>query len=739
MIKLSEYNGRSSFTTPSGVRQTVKASIKNAANVADALRVAGDATTRHFTNFEELTALGGPVDLANISKVTNTGWKFVGSAGLATDWFAFGSKSLKLATTSSYAYLAENIQQYKTCVNGWTEEFVYRPDVSLTNSLIFRSYNSANYGVSLWQKSTNDLSIYLSSNGSSWNIASALVIPASIVVGGQYHIAISYDPATAFYKVFINGILVWSKASGNRICTIAKKIFGWSGGAAKICHIDEYKFSNTVLYTSNFTPPVASYVLAKPKTAYVLASDETPFEVSFASGVEERRSEIYSDLAVGGGPFNTSVASYISASLSALDVIELGVTPIPPQHAHRFDNSRHSLLNFRSMGETFETVGGVSTFSDSIANNDRYGNIWLADPDVMKIKKTAGMLPYVEFSGTLSTPMLSDIFTLPERWTLKMAFVPDNVAKTTTLFSFGGNVSAGEGLRIDVVTTAVNTYTLKVYISTMLGSYNVANGVVVTGGSTNIVDEAVQFKMTFDGNEYKIVTSSGSTMSWTNNLPILAVFGARMELGRWLTASYYQGKLYEFSLEPLAEQLVAGQRFPLAETNVRQIRDDIYWFDIAAMKMWVSDTTITPCLAPGDELGFITPTVSVFIGELKSNSLGEIIDINSYAINGIHRTPWFNAVSAGQYPIQHNLGTTEFEVHGYVNRVPSDRNKRILADAQYDSDGTTGRNYGPSFQLITETDMLVAVGNYGITNPTNRSEGAEYATGYYQLTFTRAF
>ena len=748
MLKLSDFENKAVLSTPSGVRQVIKAAKLDDNKKAEFIFPDGDGSTRIFSNFEELTALGGVVDLAAKVKPTNKGWMFYGGASLATDWFRFGSKALKLGTSSQYCQLTENLIQYKDCPNGWTEEFVFRMD-SLTSGVnLFRCDTSSSAAcLIINHNKAGKLVLYLSSSlsASSYDIASAVVIPGlTMVNGGVYHIAISYNPQTSTYTLFVNGTALYSKVSSKLVATFNRKIFGWSGGIGVIGRFDEYKFSNSVIYQDGYTVPDAPFVIQRGSTVTLKATVDDPLEISYSDGLKEWHSSVIND--VSNISLMATGRNYIYAELDLLDKPTFKVTKIPPQYGVEFDKARHSLLNFQQHGEVVAGTG-YHACPDSRPEIDQYGNVWTLDPAAIlsRVDDQQAFLPFTSVAP--GTPCLSDIWSLPETWSIELGFDPDTAASTGTLFSYGGNVS-GVGIRLDIV-TAGTSFTVKVYLSTDGASWNVANNIAVAGGViAQPAGQAHKLKLSYDGAEFRLEMASGASMSWPSLLPIAPTWGSRIELGRWATASFWKGNLYEFQLKPYSS--LSGE--PLEYHQISsgmgsQISADIHYFDIIKMKMFISGdgegTAIDaiPSSTPGEPIVFNKTARAVFLGEVVIDADNYVIDTVSYAVDGIYRSGWYPVSTNYEYPILHNLGTTELDVTNYINQVPSNNGKReeMGVDATRDSGGNAFYIGCTREKIMKNSLTMSLLGSGSLVQMTATPLGGENINAFYNTTIKRSF
>jgi hypothetical protein len=139
-----------------------------------------------------------------------------------------------------------------TCAGDFTSEFWYYPLASSSFLVVMGFYDGTFQPWSIVHD-TNNFTIYVSSNFSSWNIANGTVLGA-VVYGQWNHLAVVRSgTSTGNLKFYINGSLATSVTyTGTIDPTQGLRFYCSSGGA----YSSNARFVNgTAVYTAAFTPP----------------------------------------------------------------------------------------------------------------------------------------------------------------------------------------------------------------------------------------------------------------------------------------------------------------------------------------------------------------------------------------------------------------------------------------------------------------------------------------------------
>jgi hypothetical protein len=138
---------------------------------------------------------------------------------------------------------------------------------SITGPFVCKTTATSGVGASasynFWQGGAG-LGLYMSSNGTTNDIANGVVITsAGIAASTYFHVALVRSGNT--YYVFFNGALTnsWSSTLSPFASSAPPQVgqaFGGDGAAYYLnCWIDELRFSNVARWTASFTPPHAPY------------------------------------------------------------------------------------------------------------------------------------------------------------------------------------------------------------------------------------------------------------------------------------------------------------------------------------------------------------------------------------------------------------------------------------------------------------------------------------------------
>lgn len=198
---------------------------------------------------------------------------YVGSAAptISTAQSKFGGSSLFFngaQNADMYFYYSSNINhQYEFTIEG----FYYFNQLPTSGQGAFGVFNGVSgYRHATYLTTAGKLQLYLSSNSTSNDIASAVLGSTTVTTGAWHHIALTYyfgvytlwldgkaeitiTNTTPLYSDFLNQLRIG--ASDN---TASNFLIGY---------IDETRVSSTARYTSTFTPPTAAFT----QDAYTLA------------------------------------------------------------------------------------------------------------------------------------------------------------------------------------------------------------------------------------------------------------------------------------------------------------------------------------------------------------------------------------------------------------------------------------------------------------------------------------
>lgn len=109
----------------------------------------------------------------------------------------------------------------------WTKRIKFKPAAVAASVLLISAGNTSGYGVYLGHAS-GKLNLYLSSTGSSWDLANGLVGNTTLVNGTSYDLEISFDAVVGKYFVWLNGFVEsnLTTTSTARICAMNNVTLG---------------------------------------------------------------------------------------------------------------------------------------------------------------------------------------------------------------------------------------------------------------------------------------------------------------------------------------------------------------------------------------------------------------------------------------------------------------------------------------------------------------------------------
>lgn len=247
------------ITTNAWAWTGLKASVRNYLRVSDAGVVDSNWIRPQYT-------LGGlpdyrPVALHHFdggADAYGNTWSMINGASLDTAAPKFGASNLKTVSASSqYAQLltGPDLSEF----DQWTVECWFKR-ASLSSNQDIIGYGPGSFGFIVRFAATNVCALYLSSNGTSYNIANAtLGAVAHNDTTTWHHLALVFDGAT--YKVYVDGAQEISVSSSAKLTASNE----WNVGANTIPNtfynggVDEFRISNFARYTAAFTPSASAF------------------------------------------------------------------------------------------------------------------------------------------------------------------------------------------------------------------------------------------------------------------------------------------------------------------------------------------------------------------------------------------------------------------------------------------------------------------------------------------------
>ncbi|HEY6021641.1 MAG TPA: LamG-like jellyroll fold domain-containing protein, partial [Candidatus Paceibacterota bacterium] len=220
-------------------------------------------------------------------------WTAMGGAKLQTNQIKFGSAALGgggalnvFNGTTDYIKTTDIV----TMGNGsWTARAWAYPTTVAATQLIFNFAQGGGFGVGLGIDATAKTKLYLSSTGSSYNIANGTLGTATISANAWALFEITYDAVAGKYFVNVNGVADQTITSASKICAITQVNIGAQTNSTTFFngYIDEFEFLPYCDHPNGttYTPPVAasSVATAGYSSDFFSIPDMTMYKVTAAS------------------------------------------------------------------------------------------------------------------------------------------------------------------------------------------------------------------------------------------------------------------------------------------------------------------------------------------------------------------------------------------------------------------------------------------------------------------------
>ena len=185
----------------------------------------------------------------------------VGNAQISTSVKKFGTGSMAFDGAGDRLILPANAENRINTTGNFTIEFwAYFNSAASDQRLIGWDNSANNYVIALYTNSSGNLAYYLSSTGTSWDIAVAQTV-GSISANTWYHIALVRNGST--FTPYINGVAGTATTSSSALysSTLSFAIGSDNAGNSPFNgYIDDFRITKGVArYTANFTPPTAPF------------------------------------------------------------------------------------------------------------------------------------------------------------------------------------------------------------------------------------------------------------------------------------------------------------------------------------------------------------------------------------------------------------------------------------------------------------------------------------------------
>ena len=197
-------------------------------------------------------------------------WSCTANAKLSTAQKKFGVSSLYLDGDGDYV----STTSLTSVGSQWTAEaFIKSDDIaSNTAKQLFQFVNGSGYGFDLLvakntlgapDSTTTRLRVYISSNGTSANIANNVYSTVSLgttIAGAFHHVRCTFNGSA--YKFYWNRALVLTVTSSSSICTFSKVAIGGNSsvsGQTLLGYVDSFRLTNALRNTGDFSVPTQDF------------------------------------------------------------------------------------------------------------------------------------------------------------------------------------------------------------------------------------------------------------------------------------------------------------------------------------------------------------------------------------------------------------------------------------------------------------------------------------------------
>ena len=246
---------------------------------ADGAATVGDL---HFPKVKWLSAFDGSNGATSTSDSSNSGLTLTlqSSTQISTAQSKFGGSSLYVPNSATQGVYADGAGSTIQLTGDFTIEWwVYRVQVTLADNMILGPIygmqggtNISGYGMVFpyyySPVSTSEAQIYASSNGSSWNIASAVTLGTGSLgtVGQWVHMAMVRSGTTWSY--YVDGTRTYTGTLGSATIATSSGTYihlgrAWgNGGTSAEAYYDDFRITQALARYSgtSFTPPTTAHL-----------------------------------------------------------------------------------------------------------------------------------------------------------------------------------------------------------------------------------------------------------------------------------------------------------------------------------------------------------------------------------------------------------------------------------------------------------------------------------------------
>ncbi len=184
----------------------------------------------------------------------------VGDAKLSTAQSKFGGSSMYFDGNGDYVSMPATPNNRINTTGNFTIEFwAYFNTVASDQRLISWDNNTSNFVIALYTAASGVLSYYLSSTGTSWNVAQQVSM-GNISATTWTHIALVRNGSV--FTPYINGVAGTTTTSSATLTTstLPFTIGGVGAGSPFNGYMDDFRITKGIArYTSNFTAPASAF------------------------------------------------------------------------------------------------------------------------------------------------------------------------------------------------------------------------------------------------------------------------------------------------------------------------------------------------------------------------------------------------------------------------------------------------------------------------------------------------
>jgi len=156
---------------------------------------------------------------------TNSGVTFTNSSPMypGTYMGVFNGAAYLKNTSITSLYAAGN--------SGFTLRVQSKAGSLTAAEFAFTAQNAANYGTAVGVNTSGKTTLFLSSTGTSWDVANGTTGTATLAANTAYNLELTQDPVAGKYYLYVNGVLDQTVVSTAKICSFTMLLVGtsWNG------------------------------------------------------------------------------------------------------------------------------------------------------------------------------------------------------------------------------------------------------------------------------------------------------------------------------------------------------------------------------------------------------------------------------------------------------------------------------------------------------------------------------